>query len=157
VNEPAGWGVTADPSSRRCGELFEEQAILHGPDSEEAWFIRGNIDIPVHDGTWLTYTVWLSVSQRSYERAHQLWLDERRVHEQPYFAWLWADLPGYPPTRELKTLLHTRPPGQRRTDRETPRRPARDRDLTGASRTRDCRAPNNVGFGPEGRTRTGHL
>jgi hypothetical protein len=43
VNEPAGWGVTADPSSRRWGELFEEQAILHGPDSEEAWFIRAVI------------------------------------------------------------------------------------------------------------------
>jgi hypothetical protein len=113
VNEPAGWGVTADPSSRRWGELFEEQAILHGPDGEEAWFIRGNIDIPVHDDTSLTDTVWLSVSQRNFERARELWLDERRVHELPYFAWLWADLPGYPPTRELKTLLHSRPPGQR--------------------------------------------
>jgi hypothetical protein len=113
VNEPAGWEVTADPSSRRWGELFEEQAILHGPEGEEAWFIRGNIEIPVEDGTRLTYTVWLSISQQNLERAHELWLDERRVQEPPYFAWLWADLPGYPPTRQLKTMLHNRPPGQR--------------------------------------------
>jgi hypothetical protein len=87
VNEPAGWEVTADPSSRRWGELFGEQAILHGPEGEEAWFIRGNIEIPVEDGTQLTYTAWLSISQQNFDRAHELWLDERRVQEPPYFAW----------------------------------------------------------------------
>jgi hypothetical protein len=115
VNEPAGWEVTAGRSSCRWGELFEEQAILHGPEGEEAWFIRGNIEIPVEDGTRLTYTVWLSVSQQNFERAHELWLDERRAQEPPFFAWLWSDLPGYPPTRQLKTMPTTVHPGSGRS------------------------------------------
>ena len=113
VAEPAGWDVTRDPSSRRWGEVFEEQAILHGPDGEEGWFVRGNIDIPVQDGGQLVFTVWVSLSRENFERAHAAWTNEARVNEPAYFGWLTVELPGYPSTLNLKTNVHTRPLGQR--------------------------------------------
>jgi hypothetical protein len=113
IAEPAGWEVTRDAKSRRWGELFDEQAILHGPDGEEGWFIRGNVEIPVEDGGLLVFTVWVSLSRESFERAHALWMDASRVDEPPYFGWLTAELPGYPSTLNLKTNVHSRPPGQR--------------------------------------------
>ena len=75
--------------------------------------MRGNVEIPIEGGGDLAYTVWVSLSRENFYRGGELWLDDRRVDEPPYFGWLWVDLPGYPPTRQLKTNVHTRPPGQR--------------------------------------------
>jgi hypothetical protein len=93
--------------------VFDEQAILHGPDGEEGWFVRGNVEIPVDDGGILVFTVWISLSRENFERAHDLWANAARVHEPPYFGWLTVALPGYPSTLNLKTNVHSRPPGQR--------------------------------------------
>jgi hypothetical protein len=113
VAEPSGWAITQDPASRRWGEIYEEQAILHGPDGEEGWFLRGNIDLPVDDGGQFNYTVWVSLSHENFQRAGELWVDPRRVDEPPYFGWLMVELPGYPSTFHLKANVHSRPPGQR--------------------------------------------
>ena len=113
VAEPAGWEITRDPASRCWGEINDEQAILHGPDGEEGWFLRGNVDLPVEDGDGFNFTVWVSLSRENFERSGDLWLDPKRVNEPPYFGWLMVELPGYPSTLRLKTNVHSRPPGQR--------------------------------------------
>lgn len=113
VAEPEVRADTRDPTTRRWGELFDEQAILHGVDGEEAWFVRGNIEIPVEDGGSLTYTVWVSLSRENFERLHDLWASPERLEEPAHFGWLSVALPGYPSTVNPKTNLHQRPPGER--------------------------------------------
>lgn len=105
--------MTRDPASRRWGGVFEEQAFLHGPNGEEGWFLRGNIEIPIDDGGTLVFTVWVSLSQEKFERAGALWDDPARVQEPPYFGWLSVSCPATPSTHNLKTNVHFRAPGQR--------------------------------------------
>lgn len=112
--EPFGWGVTRDPTSPLWGELGDETAILCSPDGHRDYFIRGNIEIPVADGgDPLTFTAWVTLSASNFERARELWNDDRRVHEPPYFGWLSADVPTYQPVRSMPTRVHTRGPGLR--------------------------------------------
>jgi hypothetical protein len=111
--EPAGWAATREPGSHLWGELFEEQAIVHGPESS-GFYMRGNIRIPVLDTVHtLTLTVWVSISAEDFERAHLLWNEPRRVMEPPAFAELCNRIPGYPDTWHLPALLHTQPVGVR--------------------------------------------
>lgn len=111
--EPAGWAATREPSTRLYGELFDEQAIVHGPTSS-GFYVRGNIRIPVLDtGQALTFTVWVSIDGNDFERAHALWNDPRRVLEPPYVAELCNRIPGYPDTWHMPALLHTQPVGTR--------------------------------------------
>lgn len=111
--EPAGWGATRNRSTHLYGELFDEQAIVHGPTSS-GFYLRANIRIPVVDAEEvLTLTVWVSIGEDDFERAHQLWNDPRRVTEPPYFAELCNRIPGYPDTWHLPALVHTQPVGVR--------------------------------------------
>jgi hypothetical protein len=96
--------------------LDEELCYIDVPTlGEQHFFIRGNIEIPVHgDGEeGLVYTVWASLSPANFRRAVERWGDPDRVKEPPYFGWLSTHLPGYPETLSLKTHVHTREPGTR--------------------------------------------
>jgi hypothetical protein len=78
------------------------------------YFIRGCLDIPII-GTqdvfrWL---VWVSLSERNFNRAVGLWETLGRESEPPYFGWLSTTLPDYPETLNLKTNVHTGPVGER--------------------------------------------
>jgi hypothetical protein len=77
-------------------------------------FIRGCLDIPIV-GTqdvfrWL---VWVSLSEKNFDRAVDVWETQGRQSEPPYFGWLSTSLPYYPETLNLKTNVHTRPVGER--------------------------------------------
>lgn len=66
------------------------------------YFIRGVLRLPIvgtDDG--LRYGVWSSLSEESFERVVDLWEDQARIHEPPYFGWLSNSLPGYPETLNL--------------------------------------------------------
>ena len=66
------------------------------------YFIRGVLHIPIvgtDDG--FRYGVWSSLSEQSFERVFELWDDEARIHEPPYFGWLSNSLAGYPDTLNL--------------------------------------------------------
>ena len=111
--EPAGWAATREPSTHLYGELFDEQAIVHGPKSS-GFYLRANIRIPVLDaGQILTLTVWVSVGEDDFERAHQLWNNPRRVTEPPYLAELCNRIPGYPDTWHLPATIKTQAVGVR--------------------------------------------
>ena len=106
--EPSGWAATREPSAHLYGELFDEQAIVHGPTSS-GFYLRANIRIPVVDADQiLTLTVWVSIGGDDFERAHQLWNDPRRVTEPPYLAELCNRIPGYPDTWHLPATVHRR-------------------------------------------------
>jgi hypothetical protein len=110
---PAGWPVTADPASGCRGELSDEQAILEC-EGETDYFMRGNIWLPVTDGDEdFSFTVWVSLSEASFQRSCDVWDDPARADEPPYFGWLSSDVPGYPTTISLKTHVHTQPVGVR--------------------------------------------
>jgi len=77
-------------------------------------FIAGNIEIPIKESNErLTFTVWVSLSDKNFQRASLLWEKTGRESEPPYFGWLSSRLPGYPETVNLKTQVHTRPVGIR--------------------------------------------
>ena len=76
---------------------------------EPGFFIRGLLPIPVRDtGEVLNYGVWSSLSRRSYDRIVELWDEDERVSEPPYFGYLSNALPGYPPTLGLQLAVVTR-------------------------------------------------
>jgi hypothetical protein len=106
----------AGPNAGEESFLDEELCFIDAPTlGEQHFFIRGNIEIPVHgDGEEpLVYTVWTSLSPANFRRAVERWSDENRVDEPSYFGWLSTNLPGYPETLNLKTNVHTQVPGRR--------------------------------------------
>jgi hypothetical protein len=96
-----------DPDS----ELSSDQCVI----KKRVFFVRGLIEIPVIDtGEVFTRGVWVSLNEKNFIRASQLWHVSGRESEPPYFGWLSTELPLYSPTTiELKTNLHTRPVGER--------------------------------------------
>ncbi|MEQ0562047.1 DUF2199 domain-containing protein [Amycolatopsis sp. NEAU-NG30] len=106
---PAFWN---DSLAGTPGNVLEpERCVLGGTH----FFLRGRLVLPVLDaGDDFEWGVWVSVSRENFLRAEELWDDPARVSEPPYFGWLATELPGYEPaTLNLKTNLHTRPPGER--------------------------------------------
>lgn len=73
-------------------------------------FIRGQLEIPIR-GTedHLTWSVWCSLSEESFERYAALFDDRARPAGESFFAWLCNALPDYPDTMFLKARVHVRP------------------------------------------------
>ena len=98
--------------------LSSDQCEVRGEKffDEKAYFIVGNIDIPIIDSTKIfQWTVWVSLSKDNYKRANKLWNSPGREKESPYFGWLSTSLPLYlyPETLNLKTNVYTQPVGVR--------------------------------------------
>jgi hypothetical protein len=107
--------VVADLSEDEREERVDEgtdQCILDG----EHFFILGNLDIPIQ-GTqeFLRWSVWSTLSRQNFERASNLWETPGREFEEPYSGWLSNQIPGYPPSINIKALVHTQPVGVRPT------------------------------------------
>jgi hypothetical protein len=91
-------------------ERGSDQCVL---DSEH-YFILGNLDIPIVGAKdVMRWTVWTTLSQSNFERSAALWHAEGREKEAPYFGWLSNQIPGYPASINIKTLVHTQPVGVR--------------------------------------------
>ncbi len=60
-----------------------------------------------------SWDVWVSLSDRNFERTCELWEQNGRESEPPYFGWLSTALPGYPETVNLRTMVQTRELGRR--------------------------------------------
>ena len=124
----------------RCGELHTDLAFSYHAEAPDHWyqipeaqrdartvlstdqceidgehfFVRGLIQIPVIDGpNDFRWGVWVSLSPTNYQRMMDLWYQAGRESEPPYFGWLQTQLPLYPPTLNLKAMVHTRPVGMR--------------------------------------------
>jgi len=107
---PALWfSVPEKERETRC-LLSSDQCII----DEKHFFVLGRIVLPVVDGpepfVWLA---WVSLSEKNFNRASELWEKKGREKEPPYFGWLQSSLPYEPTTLNLKTLVHTQPVGER--------------------------------------------
>ncbi|HBE68942.1 MAG TPA: DUF2199 domain-containing protein [Planctomycetaceae bacterium] len=93
----------------RC-DLNDDLCVI----DEEHFFIRGCLELPVVDNEEnFIWGVWCSLSRESLKRCCEIWDQEGRESEPPFFGWLSTALPLYPSTLSLKTNVHTRPVGQR--------------------------------------------
>lgn len=103
------FSIPEEERESRC-VLSSDQCII----DEKHFFIIGRIVIPVTDGpepfVWLA---WVSLSEKNFERASKLWNKKGREKEPPYFGWLQSALPYSESTLNLKTLVHTKPVGER--------------------------------------------
>ncbi len=107
---PALWYTLSEDERRHRGILSSDQCII----DHQHFFIVGNIEIPILDSRDVfIWSVWVSLSQDNFALAELLWKKRGRESEPPYFGWLSTQLPVYPDTLNLKTLVHTRPVGQR--------------------------------------------
>jgi hypothetical protein len=125
---------------RSCGQYHEGIPLSYAADAPELWylipekerskrvkrssdvcvidrkhhFILDNIEIPILDAEGIfVWSVWVSLSEVNFKRSQKLLHKCGREKEPPYFGWLSTQLPCYPDTINLKTLVHTRPVGQK--------------------------------------------
>ena len=90
--------------------ISSDQCIV----DDESYFILGNLDIPIigHDEC-VRWTVWSSLSKKSFDRACELWESAGRESEPPYFGWLNSFIPGYERTASLALEVRTQELGVR--------------------------------------------
>ncbi len=106
---PAYWssGFAADDRSI----LDQELCVIRA----EHYFVRARLVIEVTDAEDdFDWGVWVSLSRENFRRVYEMWESPDRAAEPPYFGWLSTELPAYPvSTLNLRTNLHTMPPGER--------------------------------------------
>ena len=110
ADAPYWYDVVAPEERDHRAELSSDQCVIDG----EHYFVRGSLEIPVVDGNEsFSWGVWVSLSQKNFERMSELWKSSGRENEPPYFGWLSTALPCYLDTLSLKTHVHSRPVGLR--------------------------------------------
>jgi hypothetical protein len=110
ADAPEQWSALSD-AERSESELATSACVIHTKD-ESAFFVRGHIEIPVVGLTDpFVWGVWVSLSEKNFERTIDLWETEGRETEPPYFGWLCTRLPVYPDTLLLKSSVLTQPVG----------------------------------------------
>jgi hypothetical protein len=76
--------------------------------------VRGNIEIPIQGADQIfSWGVWVSLSEKNFNRTTSLLDTEGRESEPSYFGWLSTSLPYPENTLNLKILVHTQPVGIR--------------------------------------------
>jgi hypothetical protein len=79
---------------------------------EQAFFIRGHIEVPIHDCPEpLSFSVWSSLSEQSFLHMCNRWEGPDRALDPPYFGWLCSPIAVYPNTLHLKLSVQSRAPG----------------------------------------------
>ena len=111
---PVLWATLVPADSERS-VLDDEICIVRRYNGDDAYFIRGNVEIPIVDGsaTVFVWTVWCSLSQDNFKAALSMWDTPGREEVPPMFGWFSSELPPYPSTLNLPTMVRTRPVGQR--------------------------------------------
>lgn len=90
-------------------EENSDQCIVDG----EHYFVRGHIELPVHGSEEVfIWSVWVSLSEESFEHMSEHWEKEGRENCEPYFGWLSTSLPCYPETLHIKTSVQSQVVGQ---------------------------------------------
>jgi hypothetical protein len=134
MSEPTGFYCSS------CGEWHDELPLNYGADvpdifydipeeerdkrieanddfcivDNQYYFVRGNIEIPIQGADQIfSWGVWVSLSEKNFNRTTSLLDTEGRESEPPYFGWLSTSLPYPESTLNLKTLVHTQPVGIR--------------------------------------------
>lgn len=87
-------------------EMNDDQCII----DDKYFYIRGNIEIPIIDTNQkFVWDVWVSLSEENFVKTNDFWDDPKREKKlDPMFGWLSTNIPNYPDTINLKTMVHTR-------------------------------------------------
>lgn len=89
-------------------DLTPDQCVV----DEAHFFIRGHIEIPIHDYPQpFAFSVWSSLSEQSFRHISERWELANRASDPPYFGWLCSPISVYPSTMHLKLSVQSRPPG----------------------------------------------
>ena len=90
-------------------EMNDDQCII----DDKYFFIRGNIEIPIIDTNQkFIWDVWVSLSEENFDKTNDFWDDPKREKKlDPMFGWLSTNIPNYPDTINLKTMVHTKSVG----------------------------------------------
>lgn len=94
-------------------ERERESRINLTPDTcviDEQWFfVRGCLEIAVDEHEEpLSWGVWCSLSKDAFLRYGEMFDSVDRAPGESFFGWLCSAVPGYPDTRQLKTMVHVR-------------------------------------------------
>jgi len=103
------WNV---PEDRRASDvlLTSDSCVIAG----RFFFIRGLIEIPIIGSDEpLTWGVWVSLKEENFFRWQEHYDVAKRSHIGPFFGWLSTQLPVYPDTQHLKTMVRLRDDGLR--------------------------------------------
>ncbi len=89
-------------------DLTADQCVV----DQRSFFVRGHIEVPI-DGRAepLAYSVWSSLSERSFVQMSERWSVADRVDDDPYFGWLSSAIPVYPDTVNLGLSVQSRAVG----------------------------------------------
>lgn len=106
-SSPASLMVPPEETEDRVAEN-EDQCIV----DDEHYFVRGHIELPLLDSKdTFIWSVWVSLSEESFEHMSEFWESEGRENCEPYFGWLSTSLPCYPDTLHLKTSVQSQAVG----------------------------------------------
>lgn len=94
------FSIPAEERNERI-ELKESLCVI----DKEHFFHRGRITIPIIDHEQdLVFNVWTSISENNFGVRIDLWNDENRVNQEPYFGWLQSIIQTYDNTLNIKTI-----------------------------------------------------
>src|SRR5262245_20780846 len=80
-------------------ELNDDQCIVDG----RTLFVRGHTQVPIRDYPEpLSFSVWSSLSERSFLHMCRRWDAPDRAGDPPYFGWLSSPIAVYPRTIHLR-------------------------------------------------------
>jgi len=112
---PLCFGIEAPWQSLVPEEEFEKRVELTADQcvvDEQHLFVRGHIEIPIHDYPEpLSFSVWSSLNEVSFLHMCERWEEPDRGTDPPYFGWLCSPIWVYPSTIHLKLSVQSRPPG----------------------------------------------
>ena len=93
ADAPYWYDVIAPEERERRAELSSDQCVI----DDEHYFARGSLEIPVVDGAGpFSWGVWVSLSEKSFERVSELWETKGREIESENPC-------PYPPSRVAPT------------------------------------------------------
>jgi hypothetical protein len=103
---PVQYLLIPEHERERRVELTTDACII-----DEKWFfVRGCLEIPVHDHEEpFSWGVWCSLSQENFRRYEELFTQVDRQPGESFFGWLCSAILGYPDTQLLKTMVRVRP------------------------------------------------
>jgi hypothetical protein len=106
--------ASASPEEQKRDFVLTADTCTMKDAEGEHYFVRGVLLIPIlatkeHFG----WGVWVSLSQKNFDRYVALNDDSIIEKEPPYFGWFCTNIPGYPTTLSLKAKVELQTGNQR--------------------------------------------
>jgi hypothetical protein len=103
------WGV---PEDKRATDVYltTDSCVI----ADRFFFVRGCLEIPIIGSEEpFVWGVWVSLKDENFFLWQENYVTQKRSHIGPFFGWLNSQLPTYPDTASLKTMVHLRDDGIR--------------------------------------------